>query len=252
MASTRRKLIVGNWKLHKTVEESLALASQIAEGFKRDDVDALICPTFTALYPVAQALKGLAPKVGAQNMYWEDLGAFTGEVSGPLLKAAGASHVIIGHSERRQLFGESERSVSKRLAAAWRARLTPILCVGELLEERQGGQTEGVLESQLAGALAGVTTAQAADLVIAYEPVWAIGTGLTASCSQANQAHAHIRAWLTSRFNKQLAYSAKILYGGSVKMANAANLLSQSEVDGVLVGGAALTSESFLSIIHTI
>jgi triosephosphate isomerase len=224
----------------------------LATGLKREDLDALVCPTFLAVHPVAQLLKGSRLLVGGQNLHWEDQGAFTGEVSGPLLKAAGASHVIIGHSERRQLFGETERSVARRLAAAWRAGLTPILCVGELLEERQGGQTEGVLESQLAGALAGVAPAQARDLVIAYEPVWAIGTGLTATDEQANQAHAHIRTWLSSRFDKQLADSTKILYGGSVKPANAAGLLSQGEVDGVLVGGAALTAESFLGIIQAI
>jgi triosephosphate isomerase len=250
--ASRRKLIAGNWKLHKTVEESLALAGELAEGLKRQDLDVLVCPTFPALYPVAQRLTGTAVKVGAQNLHWEDQGAFTGEVSGPLLKAAGAQFVIIGHSERRQLFGETERSVAKRLAAAWRAGLTPILCVGELLEERQGGQTEGVLESQLAGALAGVSTDQAAGLVVAYEPVWAIGTGLTASDAQVNQAHAHIRGWLSYRFDKQLADAAKILYGGSVKPANAAGLLNQGEVDGVLVGGAALTADSFLGIIQAI
>ncbi len=248
----RRKLIAGNWKLHKTVEESLELAGQLSAGLKRDDLDVLVCPTFPALFPVAQRLKGTAVKVGAQNLFWEDQGAFTGEVSGPMIKAAGAIYALVGHSERRLHFAESEKTAALRVAAAWRSGLTPILCVGELLQERETGRMEGVLESQLAGALAGVSTAQAGGLVIAYEPVWAIGTGKTASDAQANEAHAYIRGWLSYRFDKHVAESLKILYGGSVKPANAAGLLNQSEVDGVLVGGASLDASSFLGIIHAI
>lgn len=246
----RRKLIAGNWKMYKSVAESVELAKAVAAGHKRSDLDALVAPTFLALHPVAQALAGTSVLVAAQNLFWENEGAFTGEVSAPLIKAAGASHVIIGHSERRQFFGESERTVNRRLLAALTGGLVPILCVGEVLAERETGQTEGVLESQLAGALAGMSSEQASQVIIAYEPVWAIGTGKTASDEQANQAHAHIRRWMAYRFNQALAEMTKILYGGSVKPANAAGLLSQGEVDGVLVGGASLTAASFLGIIE--
>ncbi len=190
----RRFMIAGNWKLHKTVEESLALARGVREGLARNDLDVLLAPTFPALYPVARELAGSPIRLGAQNLYWENQGAFTGEVSGPLIKAAGASHVIVGHSERRQYFGETEKTVALRLAAALAAGLAPILCVGESLGEREAGATEAVLESQLAGGLAGFPAARAAELILAYEPVWAIGTGKVASEAQANQAHAFIRS----------------------------------------------------------
>lgn len=246
----RRKLVAGNWKMYKTVAQSLELAQAIASGLKRTDLDVLVAPTFPAIYPVARILQSTSLLVAAQNLFWENEGAFTGEVSAPLIKAAGATHVLIGHSERRQYFGETERTASRRLLAALTGGLTPILCVGEVLSERESGQTEGVLESQLAGALAGLNPEQAAQVIIAYEPVWAIGSGLTATDDQANQAHAHIRRWMALRFNQPLAEKTKILYGGSVKPANAAGLLSQSEVDGVLVGGASLTAASFLGIIE--
>ncbi len=246
----RRKLIAGNWKMYKTVSESVALAQGLAQGLQRRDLDVVVAPTFPALYPVAQALAGSPIQVAGQNLYWENEGAFTGEVSGPLLKAAGASLALVGHSERRQFFGESERTANLRVRAALAAGLIPVLCVGEVLAEREGGQTEGVLESQLAGALAGLAAAQMEQVVLAYEPVWAIGSGLTASEGQANEAHAFIRSWLGWRFDKAVAESVKILYGGSVKPANAAGLLSQPQVDGVLVGGASLAADSFLGIIQ--
>jgi triosephosphate isomerase len=243
-------LIAGNWKLNKTVEEAVSLAGEIAAGLMRDDLDVLVIPGFLALEPVALSLSASPVLVGGQNLFWEDEGAFTGEVSGPFLKAAGARYVLVGHSERRQYFGESEKTCRLRLEAALRASLLPILCVGETQAERESGQTEGVLESQLAGAMAGFSNEQAANVTIAYEPVWAIGTGLTASEEQANDAHAHIRAWLGSRFDKDVANSTRILYGGSVKPANAAGLLNQPEVDGALVGGASLSAQSFLGIIQ--
>ena len=246
----RRLLIAGNWKLHKTVEEAVALAGDIAAGLGRDDLDVLVIPGFLALEPVALSLSASPVLVGGQNLYWEDLGAFTGETSGPQLKAAGARYVLVGHSERRQYFGETEATCRLRLAAALRAGLKPILCVGETQAQREGGQTEGVLESQLAGALAGFSPEQGAGITLAYEPVWAVGTGLTASESQANEAHAHIRAWLGARFDKDVANTTRILYGGSVKPANAAGLLNQPEVDGALIGGASLSAESFLGIIR--
>ncbi len=246
----RRLMIAGNWKMHKTVAESVELARGVKQGLKRSDLDVLVAPTFCALEAVARELAGSPVLLGAQNIFWEDQGAYTGEISGPMLKAAGASHVIVGHSERRQYFGETEKTVNLRLQAALRAGLTPILCVGETQAQREADATQGVLESQLAGALAGFTPEQAERLIVAYEPVWAIGTGLTASREQAAQAHALIRSWLAARFNKALAEAAIILYGGSVKPANAAGLLGQDEVDGALVGGASLTAEDFLGIIE--
>lgn len=248
----RRLMVAGNWKLHKTIAESVALAGEVAQGLARDDIDVLVAPTFVALEAVARRLEGTPVLLAAQNLFWEDQGAFTGEVSGPMIKAAGATHVIIGHSERRQYFGESEKSVARRITAARRAGLTPIVCVGETLDEREASQTEGVLESQLAGALAGMGPEDMDGLIMAYEPVWAIGTGLTASQEQAAEAHAAIRAWLGTRFNKQVANNCRILYGGSVKPANAAGLLGQSEVDGALVGGASLSAADFLGIIGAI
>lgn len=246
----RKIMVAGNWKLHNTVEESVALASEIAQGLTRDDLDVLLCPGFLSLEPVALSLSASSILVGGQNLYWQDSGAYTGEVSGPQLKAAGASHVLIGHSERRLYFGESEKTAGLRLKAALRAAIKPILCVGETQEEREGGQTEGVLESQLSGALAGLEAAEVGDLILAYEPVWAIGSGLSASEEQANQAHAFIRAYLEHHFDKIFAKSARILYGGSVTSTNAAGLLSQSEVDGILVGGASLSAQNFLGIIQ--
>ena len=249
---SRRLMVAGNWKLHKTVDESVTLASQLIQGFKRDDLDILVAPTFPAIYAVAQAAQGTPLLVAGQNLYWQDQGAFTAEVSGPMLKAAGASHVIIGHSERRQYFGETEKTVNLRTMAALKAGLTPIVCVGETLEEREANQTGDVLESQMAGGLAGLDLQQAAKLIIAYEPVWAIGTGMTASEDQADEAHAQIRTWLGRRFDKNIENSARILYGGSVKPANAAGLLNREHVDGALVGGASLTAQDFLGIIEAL
>jgi triosephosphate isomerase len=249
---TRRKMVAGNWKMHKNLAESVELAGQVADGVAGKDLDVLVAPTALALNAVGQRLAGSGVLLAAQNLFWEDQGAFTGEVSGPLIQAAGASHVIIAHSERRQYFGESEKTASLRVGAALRCGLVPILCVGETLGEREKDQTEGVLESQLAGALAGLKAGGLGGLILAYEPVWAIGTGLTASEQQANQAHAFIRSWIAYRFDKEVAECARILYGGSVKPANAAGLLSQSEVDGALVGGASLSAKDFLGIIQAL
>ena len=247
---SRKLMIAGNWKLHLTVEEAVSLANAIAYGLGRDDLDVLLIPGFLALEPVALSLSTSPLLVGGQNLFWEDQGAYTGEVSGPQLKAAGARYVLVGHSERRQYFGETEKTCCLRLNAALKAGLRPILCVGETQAEREFGRTKGVLESQLAGGLAGLEAAQMDAVTIAYEPVWAIGTGLTATEEQAAAAHAHIRGWIGSRFDKGVANSTRILYGGSVNPANAAGLLNQPEVDGALVGGASLKAESFLGIIQ--
>lgn len=245
----RRKLIAGNWKMHKTVQDSLELAGALAGGLKRADVDVLLAPTSLALFPMAEKLKSTPIRLAGQNLYWQDEGAYTGEISAPLIKAAGASHVLIAHSERRQYFGEIEKTANLRIGAALAHGLVPILCVGETLEERDLNQTNDVLLSQLAGAFAGLSQAEAALVIVAYEPVWAIGTGKTASDEQANQVHQYIRTWLAGHYSQTLADSALILYGGSVKPGNAKGLLAQPHVDGALVGGASLVAEDFLAII---
>lgn len=246
----RKLLIAGNWKMHKTVEESLMLAGAVTDGLARRDLDVLVIPTFLALEPVALRLASSPVLVGGQNLYWEDEGAFTGEIGGPMLKAAGASHVLVAHSERRQFFGETDQTANRRLRAALASGITPVLCVGEVLQERESGRTEEVLTRQLAGALEGFGGVEAGRLVLAYEPVWAIGTGLTATSEQANETQGFIRGWLAERFDKSVADRLRILYGGSVKPANAAGILGQPEVDGVLVGGASLDAQSFLGIIQ--
>jgi len=248
----RNKMIVGNWKLFKTVDESVDFVTRLAEVSIPINLDVLICPTFLALYPVVQQLKNSAVKVGAQNIFWEDQGAYTGEVSGPLIKAVGVEYVIVGHSERRFYFGEIEKTIVWRLAAAWRANLIPILCIGELMKELEAGQMEGVLESQLAGALAGATVNQVKKLIVAYEPIWAINTGKIASDVQVNRVHNYIRSWLEDRFNRDVARSLKILYGGSVNLDSVVNFLRQDEIDGVLIGGASLDASNFIDIINVI
>jgi triosephosphate isomerase len=248
----RRIMVAGNWKMHKTVDESLELAKGVMQGYKRDDLDVLIAPTFVALSEVARAVKDSSVMVGAQNLYWQDQGAYTAEISGPMIKAAGASHVIIGHSERRQYFGETEKTVALRVGAALKHGLSPIFCIGETKEERESSQTEDVLISQIAGGMAGLDKQTASRLILAYEPVWAIGTGLTATDEQANEAHAAIREYLAHRFDQDLAQDCRILYGGSVKPGNAHGLLGQEHVDGALVGGASLTAEDFTGIINAV
>ncbi len=246
---SRKIMIAGNWKMYKTVPEAVELASGVAKGLDNPACDVLVCPNSLALEEVAKAVAGTPVMVGGQNLYWQDQGAFTAEVSGPMLKSAGASHVIIGHSERRQYFGETEKTVNLRIGAALKHGLVPVMCIGETIDERKGGKTEGVLASQLAGGLAGFSAGDIATLILAYEPVWAIGTGETATDEQAQETHAFIRAWMAQNFDNDVANSCRILYGGSVKPANAAGLLRQPDVDGALVGGASLEAESFLGII---
>ena len=248
---SRGLFIAGNWKMHKTLPEAREAASAIASGLGPlpAGVQVGLFPNFVCLAAVAEAVADSGIVVGAQDLFWQPRGAYTGEVSAGMILSAGASAVLIGHSERRQYFGESERTLRKKMAAALEAGLKPVLCVGELLEERESGQTEGVLASQLAGALAGFDPGQLKTLTIAYEPVWAIGTGKSATAQMAQQAHSFIRSWLEQAYGPELATSVRILYGGSVKPANAAELMSQPDIDGVLVGGASLEPESFLGII---
>ena len=244
----RTKLIAGNWKMHLTGEEGQALVQGLATTLKDPraaSVEVAVCPTALSVAQVAWAARGTPVGVGGQHIHWEEKGAFTGEVSASLLKAAGARYVIIGHSERRQYFGESDTTVNKRLKAALAQGLVPIVCIGETLAERDGGKLQEVLKRQLAGALSGLEAAHLATLVIAYEPVWAIGTGRTATHQQANEAHAFVRAQLAP----PLMAATRILYGGSVKPDNARELLAQPDVDGALVGGASLKLADFAAIV---
>ena len=243
----RTPFIAGNWKLNLTIEDGVALVQGLAKAVK-PGVEVAVCPTALALAAVAQAAKGSAVGVGAQNAYWEEKGAFTGEISASLIKNAGAKYVILGHSERRQYFGETDATVNKRLKAVLAQGLVPIVCIGETLQERQGGQLEVVLKRQVEGAIAGFTADQLKTLVIAYEPVWAIGNGVTATTAQAQEAHAFVRGLLRSALGG-LADSLRIQYGGSVKADNAKELLGQPDIDGALVGGASLKLADFSAII---
>ncbi len=247
----RRYFVAGNWKMNTSRSEAEKLAAAVAVGIEgMDAVDVLVAPPFPYLTSVAATVEGSAVKVGAQNCYFEERGAFTGEVSVGMLQDVGCSHVILGHSERRHVLGETDEVINRKVKAALEKGLDVILCIGELLEERKAGTTESVLETQLAGGLADVSNEQAASLVIAYEPVWAIGTGEVATPDQAEAAHAFTRSWLSGRFGAELGDATRIQYGGSVKPANAADLLAQPNVDGALVGGASLDAASFVPIVQ--
>jgi triosephosphate isomerase (TIM) len=246
----RKKLIALNWKMNKTSADAVSLAHEIvvAAGAQAD-VEVVLCPPFTALEGVAEAIDGSLIKLGAQNMHYEPSGAFTGEISAPMLRALFATHVILGHSERRTLFGETDELVNKKVLAALKNQLRPILCVGEVLAEREAGSTLKVVQTQTERALEGVSKELAASIVIAYEPVWAIGTGKVATTEQAQEVHGFIRGLLTKLYGEALAQRVRILYGGSMKPANAPDLLSQKDIDGGLIGGASLESRSFVELI---
>jgi triosephosphate isomerase len=246
----RKKIVAGNWKMYKTPGEAVSLVTQIiASPPPRSDREVVLCPPFTALSRVSQLLKGSRIKLGAQNLHWEKEGAFTGEVSAPMLRELGCEYVIVGHSERRQYFGEDDSVVARKLGAVLAEGMTPILCVGERLEEREAARTEKVLESQLKGSLGSFDARQLQGLVVAYEPIWAIGTGKTATPEMAVEAHRFIRALLGNMFGFSLAEETRIQYGGSVKPENASELLKEPEIDGALVGGASLKADSFLRIV---
>ncbi len=245
----RKPFIAGNWKLFKTIAESVALVTELAPLVATaNGVEIVVAPVFTSLSCVADAIAGTEIKLAAQDCYWEEEGAFTGEVAPRLLKDAGCSHVIIGHSERRQYFGETDGTVNKKTAAALAAGLVAIVCVGETLAEREGERTFAVIESQLLGGLAGFAEADFSRIVVAYEPVWAIGTGKTASDAQAQEVHLFIRELVTRQFGQATADGLRILYGGSVKPDNVKGLMAQPDIDGALVGGASLKAESFAAI----
>ncbi|MFW5750095.1 MAG: triose-phosphate isomerase [Planctomycetota bacterium] len=245
----RTTMIAGNWKMNLTPAEGEALVKGLADKVGSGvAAEVLVCPTFTGIPAAVAAAAGSAVQVGAQNCYWQAKGAYTGELSAPLLKAAGCSHILIGHSERRQYFGETEQTVNKRLNAVLAEGLVPVVCIGETLDEREGGQLETVLRRQVEGGLAGIGAKDLQSLIIAYEPVWAIGTGVTASTEQAQEAHSFVRGLLRDTVG-ELADSIRILYGGSVKPDNAAELLGQPDIDGALVGGASLKLDDFGAII---
>ena len=277
----RRPIIAGNWKMHTTLREAAVLVqslkatclpaapsgskssaaqaglpaapsgskSSAAQAGEQDAVDVVVCPPFTALASVGQLLQGSKIQLGAQDVYWEPQGAFTGEVSPLMLADAGCRYVIVGHSERRQQFGETDQTVQRKLRAALQHGLTPIVCVGETLAERDANQTMPVIVRQLEGALGQVSAADCAKLVLAYEPVWAIGTGCHATPAQAQEVHAMIRQWLAKRHGADVAQSLRIQYGGSVTAVNAESLLQQPDVDGALVGGASLKADAFSAIV---
>ena len=247
----RTPIIAGNWKMNKTVTEAVALVTEL-KGVVTDvrDVEMVVCPPFTALYAVNEALKGSAIGLGAQNMHWESKGAYTGEISAQMLLTSGCQYVILGHSERRTYFGATNDTVNKKAKAALEAGLTPIICVGETLEQRQANITEAVVKDHVVGALAGISEEDVIKAVIAYEPVWAIGTGLTATPEQAQEVHALIRKELANLYNPGVADQVRIQYGGSMKPENAGALLAQPDIDGGLIGGASLVAQSFAEIIR--
>ena len=236
--------IAGNWKMNKTVAEALALV--------RDQVEIAVAPPFTALHPVAKAVEGSNIKLAAQNCHWEAKGAFTGEIAPEMAKEVGCAYVIVGHSERRQFFGETDETVNRRVKAVFKAGIKPIMCVGETLAERDAGKTLSVVERQVNGGLAGLSGEEAKSIVVAYEPVWAIGTGKVATTAQAQEVHASIRKLLASAFGPAIAAGIRIQYGGSVKPDNAAELLAQPDIDGALVGGASLKADDFAKIIRAV
>ncbi|MCC7476702.1 MAG: triose-phosphate isomerase [Pirellulales bacterium] len=242
-------LIAGNWKMNTDRASAVALAKGVAGGAAlHKQVELLVCPPAVYLSSVAEALAGSGVALGAQNMYHEANGAFTGELSAAMLKDVGCQYVILGHSERRHILGETDAAVNKKTLASLAAGLVPIVCVGELLAEREAGQTAAVIRRQFEGSLAGISAEEIEKIVIAYEPVWAIGTGKVATPEQAEEVHADLRKLLIERYNERFAATVRILYGGSVKASNAGELLAQPNINGALVGGASLKAEEFLGI----
>jgi triosephosphate isomerase len=246
----RTKVMAANWKMYKTPDQTREFFRDflpLVAGHTRDEI--VVCPPYIDLADAMEAAKGSSVAIGAQNVHWKEEGAFTGEISAAMLLALGVKHVIVGHSERRQYFGETDDTVNIRLKAALEAGLTPICCVGEVLEEREAGLTDDVLRRQCVRAFHAISAKKAAKMVVAYEPVWAIGTGKTATPEIAAEAHAVIRREATEIFGEEFSGKLRILYGGSVKPENAATLMAQEEIDGALVGGASLNAKSFAAIV---
>ncbi len=248
----RTPIIAGNWKLNKTVSEAVELTAQLTDLVAAtNSVEIVVAPPFTALYAVSNVIKDRNIELAAQDVYWEDSGAYTGEVSVPMLKDAGCDYVIIGHSERRQFFNETNESVNQKVNAVLSHGLKPIICVGEQLEDREAGNTELVIQDHVTGGIANLSSDVILSCIIAYEPVWAIGTGKTATPEQAQEVHNYIRNLLKETYSDEIASQVRIQYGGSVKPENATELLTQPDVDGALVGGASLQAESFAQIVKS-
>lgn len=246
----RTPIIAGNWKMHNTLAESAALVEALKKADNKNNAEIIVAPSYTSLAEVARLAKDSAIKVAAQDVHWEDKGAFTSAVSPVQAKDAGATHTILGHSERRSVFGDTDEILNKKVAAALRHGLTIIFCVGETLQQREANETLSVIEGQLENGLKGFTAEQLKGLIIAYEPVWAIGTGKTATPDQAQEVHAAIRRFLTNKYGQEFADATRILYGGSVKDSNVDEIMAQADVDGALVGGQALIAEKFTRIIN--
>lgn len=246
----RRIFIAGNWKMNKTVPESISFTRELKmKTLGYNNIDILICPPLTSLISILEIIKDSKIRLGAQNVHWEDSGAFTGEVSTSMLESAGCSHVIIGHSERRQYFGESNDLLNKKLKKVLKSKLLPIYCVGETIDQRKLGHTEKVVDEQIRSGLNGIGTDQIGRITIAYEPVWAIGTGETATPEQAEEVHLYIRNLITELYGDAIAENIRIQYGGSVKPSNAKELLMQKDIDGALIGGASIDLTSFSEIL---
>ena len=246
----RKPVIAGNWKMFKTQREVVRTIQGLREKVDgHSAVEVVVCPTSTGLAAAAEALEGSTIQLGAQNVHWEDEGAFTGEISVSMLQDVGCQYVILGHSERRQFFHETDEIIAKKLQKVLTTSLTPILCVGEMLDEREAGRVEEVILGQLAGDLAGLTEELVSRIIVAYEPVWAIGTGKTATPEVAEDVHRMIREWLRNTYSESLSGGLRILYGGSVKPGNIADLMAQPDIDGALVGGASLDADSFAKIV---
>ena len=246
----RKPIIAGNWKMNKTPEEAAQLVAELLPLVKDAKCDVVVCPPAVCLAAVAPVIKGTNVKLGAQNVHFAPKGAFTGELSAEMLKAAGCEYVLIGHSERRQYFGETDKTVNKRTVAAVEAGLTPIVCVGEMKDEREGGYTDAIVAYQTLMALTGLTNEQVANVVVAYEPVWAIGTGLTATDEQANETIGVIRKTIAGKYGEEVASKVRIQYGGSMNPGNVKGLMAQSEIDGGLIGGASLKAADFAQVVN--
>ncbi len=248
---TRRPLIAGNWKMYKTGVQSVDFTKKLKDMVAGvSNVDIMIAPPFTAISQVAEQTTGTPISVGAQNMHWEAEGAYTGEIAADMIQSAGCSHVIIGHSERRQYFGETDQTINRKIQAATQSDLIPVFCIGETEDQREAGQTFSVLDKQLQNGLEGLFLENLRSLIVAYEPIWAIGTGKTATKEQAQEVHMHVRQWFAQAYNQEYAQGLRILYGGSVKPSNIKDLMAMPDIDGALVGGASLDPESFSQLVH--
>ena len=246
----RKPIIAGNWKMHKTIAEAIEFVNDIKDKVNNTDVEAVICAPFTLLKDLKEATKGTNIKIGAQNMHYADQGAFTGEISAPMLKELNIDYVVLGHSERRQYFNETNETVNKKVIKALEAGIDPILCVGETLEEREASETKNVCKEQTEKALIGVSAEDMKKVVIAYEPVWAIGTGKTATAEDANDVIAYIREVVKGLYGEEISEEVRIQYGGSVKPSNVAEIMNQSDIDGALVGGASLLSSDYTELVN--